>query len=208
MGTVAGKLNGLPSSYTARVFVWNKAALERAGLAMPKTWDELFAAGPKFQAKNGNNAYVLDGELYDMILLSQAYIYQKHGTPYVSPTEPKVAMSPQAVLEWVQTYKRLVDGKVATPLPYRASLGGAEKPTEQQPDWTTGTWAGNYTWDSVLRLRESHPALPAVIVTGDTAPERLAELEGCGLEVLFKPVAPARLVAALNAALEAEPAST
>jgi len=155
MGTVAGKLNGLPSSYTARVFVWNKAALERAGLAMPKTWDELFAAGTKFQAKNGNNGYVLDGELYDMILLSQAYIYQKHGTPYVSPSEPKVAMSPQAVLEWVQTYKRLVDGKVATPLPYRASLGGAEKPTEQQTDWTTGLWAGNYTWDSVLRLRES-----------------------------------------------------
>ncbi|MCK6403831.1 MAG: ABC transporter substrate-binding protein [Sphaerotilus natans subsp. sulfidivorans] len=155
MGTVAGKLNGLPTSYTARLFVWNRAAFDRAGMKPPATWDELFAAGKAFQAKNGDKAYVIDGELYDMILLSQTYIHQKHGTPYVDPAAPKVAMSPQAVLEWVQTYKKLVDGKTATPLPYRASLGGAEKPTEQQPDWVTGTWAGNYTWDSVLRLRAS-----------------------------------------------------
>lgn len=155
MGTVAGKLNGLPTSYTARLFVWNKAAFERAGMKLPTTWEDLFAAGKPFQAKNGDKAYVIDGELYDMLLLAQTYIHQKHGTPYIDPNEPKVAMSPQALLEWVQTYKRLVDGKVATPLPYRASLGGAEKPTEQQPDWVTGTWAGNYTWDSVLRLRAS-----------------------------------------------------
>ena len=44
---------------------------------------------------------------------------------------------------------------MATPLPHRASLGGAEKPTEQQPDWVTGQWAGNYTWDSVINLRKS-----------------------------------------------------
>jgi oligogalacturonide transport system substrate-binding protein len=155
MGTIGGKLNGLPTSYTARLFVWNKAAFDRAGLKLPATWDELFAAGKPFQAKNGDKAYVIDGELYDMLLLSQTYIQQKHGTPYVDPQEARVAMSPQALLEWVQTYKRLVDGKVATPLPYRASLGGAEKPTEQQPDWVNGQWAGNYTWDSVLRLRAS-----------------------------------------------------
>jgi oligogalacturonide transport system substrate-binding protein len=155
MGTVAGKLNGLPASYTARVFVWNKSAFDRAGLPLPRTWDELFASGKAMQAKLGDKAFPIDGELYDMLLLSQTYIQQKYGTPYVDPKAPKVAMSPAALLEWVQTYKRLVDGKVATPLPYRASLGGAEKPTEQQVDWTNGNWAGNYTWDSVLRLRES-----------------------------------------------------
>lgn len=155
MGTVAGKLNGLPTSYTARLFVWNKAAFDRAGMKLPTSWDELFAAGKQFQAKNGDKAYPIDGELYDMLLLSQSYIHQKYGTPYVDPTAPKVAMSPQAALEWVQTYKKLIDGKVATPLPYRASLGGADKPTEQQQDWVTGQWAGNYTWDSVLRLRAS-----------------------------------------------------
>jgi oligogalacturonide transport system substrate-binding protein len=64
-------------------------------------------------------------------------------------------MNEAAAVDWVRTYKRLVAEHVATPLPLRASLGGAEKPTEQQPDWVSGRWAGNYTWDSVIALRAS-----------------------------------------------------
>ena len=56
-------LTNAPAAYTARVFVWNQAAIERAGLKLPTTWDELFAAGKAFQAKNGDKAYLLDGEL-------------------------------------------------------------------------------------------------------------------------------------------------
>jgi oligogalacturonide transport system substrate-binding protein len=82
-------------------------------------------------------------------------VQQRHGTPYVHPSEPRVAMSEAAARLWVQTYRRLIDGHVGTPLPLRASLGGAERPTEQQPDWTAGHWAGNYTWDSVIGLRGS-----------------------------------------------------
>src|SRR6185312_14744926 len=48
--------------------------------------------------------------------------------------------------------------------------------------------------EAIRRLRESRPGLPAIIVTGETPPERLAELDGAGIEVLHKPVAPARLV--------------
>ncbi len=155
MNTIAGRLNGLAPSYTARVFLWNQAAFARAGLPLPRTWEELFASGEVFRTRLGKEAYPIDGELYDMVLLAQAYIFQKYGTPYVHSSEHRVAMSPEALLEWVQVYKRLVDGHVATPLPYRASLGGAEKPTEQQQDWVVGKWAGNYTWDSSIRLRQS-----------------------------------------------------
>jgi oligogalacturonide transport system substrate-binding protein len=154
-GMVAGKLNALPVGYTARVMLWNAAAWQRAGLALPRSWDELFAAGPAFRSKLGEKAYALDGELYDMMLLAQAWVQQKHGTPFVDPTTPRVAMSPEAALDWVRTYKRLTTGHVATPLPLRASLGGADKPTEQQPDWVQGNWAGNYTWDSAIVLRQS-----------------------------------------------------
>lgn len=154
-GDVAGKLNALPVSFSARVMLWNQAAFERAGLALPRTWDELFAAGPAFRRALGPDAYPLDGELYDMMLLAQAWVQQRHGTPYVDPQEPRVAMSTAAALDWVRIYRRLVDEHVATPLPLRASLGGAEKPTEQQPDWVVGRWAGNYTWDSVIPLRQS-----------------------------------------------------
>jgi len=154
-GVMNGKLNALPASFTARVMLWNKAAWDRVGLPMPTTWEQLQAAGPVFQQKAGDKAYAIDGELYDMLLLTQAYIQQKHGTPYVSPTAPKVAMSEAAVLEWVQLYKKLASNHTAVPLPLRASLGGAEKPTEQQQDWVVGNWAGNYTWDSTIGVRNS-----------------------------------------------------
>ena len=154
-GLVAEKLNGLPVSFTARVMLWNEAALQRADLRMPKTWDELFAIGKPFRKANGSQAYAMDGELYDMMLLSQAWVQQQHGQAYVHPHEPNIQMSPAAALDWVRTYRRLIDNEVATPLPHRTSLGGAEKPTEQQPDWVVGRWAGNYTWDSVINLRKS-----------------------------------------------------
>lgn len=166
-GRVQGKLNALPSAYTARVMLWNKASFDRAGLALPKTWDDLFAAGRVFKAKLGDNAYPLDGELYDMLLLSQAYVQQKYGTPYVDPAEPRVAMSPAAALEWVQTYRKLITEHVATPLPLRASLGGAEKPTEQQQDWVVGNWAGNFTWDSAIPLRAATLNKQQNLVLGD-----------------------------------------
>ena len=153
--TVNGKLNGLPVGFTARMFFWNKGALDKAGIAIPKTWDEMFAAGKALRAKLGNKAYLLDGENYDMILMSHAYTHQKFGTPYIDSKTGKVGMSAAALKEWVATYKRFQVENIATPLPLRASLGSAEKPTEQQPDWVAGNWTGNYTWDSLVRLRGS-----------------------------------------------------
>ena len=143
-------------SYTARVHALEPAARSSAlKLPLPRNWDELFAAGPVFRRALGEGAFPLDGELYDMLLLAQAWVQQKHGTPFIAPDAPRVAMDEAAALDWVRTYQRLVAEHVATPLPLRASLGGAEKPTEQQPDWVSGRWAGNYTWDSVIGLRGS-----------------------------------------------------
>lgn len=153
MGRVAGKLNALPVSYSARIFLWNASTFAKAGLALPRTWDELFAAGDTFARKLGDAWYPLDGELYDMMLLAQSFVQQRYGMAYVNPKEASVGMSNEAALLWVRTYRQLISRHVGTPLPLRASLGGAEKPTEQQGDWTAGRWAGNYTWDSVIGLR-------------------------------------------------------
>ena len=163
--TIGGKLNALPVGFTARLFYWNKSVLDKAGVPMPKTWDDLFTASKALRAKNGNKAYLIDGNLYDMILMSQAYIYQKYGTPYIDAKTNKIAMSPAALKEWVNIYKRWQDENVVTPLPYRVSLGSAEKPIEQQPDWVNGNWAGVYTWDSTVR------------VIGSTLPNKGKELE-------------------------------
>lgn len=166
-GQVAGKLNALPVSFSARVMLWNQSSFRRAGLAIPRNWDELFASGRAFRRALGEGAFPLDGELYDMMLLAQTYVQQLHGTPYIDPLNRRVAMSERAALDWVRTYRRLVDEQVCTPLPLRASLGGAEKPTEQQPDWVVGRWAGNYTWDSLIGLRASTLKPSEQLVLGD-----------------------------------------
>lgn len=154
-GEVGGRLNALPISFTARVLLWNEASFQRAGLTLPRDWDGLMACGRALRRANGPQAYALDGELYDMLLLALAQVQQRTGKGYLHPDEPRVAMGVSEATEWVRLYRRLVDEEVATPLPLRASLGGAEKPTEQQPDWVVGNWAGNYTWDSVIGLRRS-----------------------------------------------------
>jgi signal transduction histidine kinase len=53
--------------------------------------------------------------------------------------------------------------------------------------------------DVIRRLRERHGAdLPAALITGDTAPERMREAKQIGIPLLHKPVQPARLRALLE----------
>ena len=54
---------------------------------------------------------------------------------------------------------------------------------------------------AVRSLRNALPGLPAVLISGDTAPERLREARAAGLILLHKPVQEAQLVAAIKAAL-------
>ena len=55
---------------------------------------------------------------------------------------------------------------------------------------------------SALRsLRSALPGLPAVLITGDTAPERLRDAHAAGLVLLHKPVLEAQLLDAIRSAL-------
>ncbi len=59
--------------------------------------------------------------------------------------------------------------------------------------------AGETGGDVIRRLRERHGAdLPAALITGDTAPERMREAKESGVPLLHKPVQPARLRALLE----------
>jgi oligogalacturonide transport system substrate-binding protein len=82
----AGPAERAAGSYTARCCCGTRPASARAGLALPTTWDELFAAGPQFRRTLGERAYPLDGELYDMMLLAQAWVHQSMAQPYVTRT--------------------------------------------------------------------------------------------------------------------------
>ncbi len=63
--------------------------------------------------------------------------------------------------------------------------------------------------DAVARLRDEYnDDIPAILVTGDTAPERLAEAQASGLLLLHKPVRDQDLQAAMARALARRPAAT
>lgn len=55
---------------------------------------------------------------------------------------------------------------------------------------------------AVHHLRQRYPKLPAIIITGDTAPDRLRQAQAAGLPVLHKPVAADTLMTAIAASLD------
>jgi signal transduction histidine kinase/ActR/RegA family two-component response regulator len=95
---------------------------------------------------------------------------------------------------------------VAQALAALDSLDSLEAP-EAPPDLLVidGRLArGETGLDGIARLRQRlGRALPAIIVTGDTAPERIRESHAAGHALLHKPVHPARLEAAVAEALAA-----
>ena len=50
---------------------------------------------------------------------------------------------------------------------------------------------------AIKAIREHQPELPAVLITGDTAPDRMREAEGAGVPLLFKPVTLDDLIAVM-----------
>ena len=168
-GMVNGKLNAVPTSYTARVFLMNKSTWDKAGLPLPKTWDELFAAGKIFEQKLGKDYYPMDGQLNDTLLLAQSYMWQKTGKPWIYPNQPKVAYTLAEAEEWVRLYKKMIADHVVPPQQYRVSAGGGhpETPTEQMADWVSGKFAGDFTWDSTFKPRLSTPPATTVFDVAD-----------------------------------------
>lgn len=158
-GLINGKLNAVPISYTARVFLWNKTIWDKAGLPLPKTWDDLLKAGKVFNDKLGKDYYPIDSQLSERLLLSHAYIYQKTGKPWISAGQTKVALTEAEALDWVRFFNGLVSAHVSATQQYRVSAAGgkSEWPTELMPDWVSGKFAGAYSWDSTFKPKLSTP---------------------------------------------------
>jgi oligogalacturonide transport system substrate-binding protein len=158
-GLVFGRLSGLPTSYTAMVFLWNKNTFDRAGLPLPKTWAQLMQAGQVFKTKLGNDYYPLANDAQSLILLSHAYIQQKTGKPYIYSNQAKVALTQEELRDWANFYSDLFRNHVVMTHQEKAAQQLGNKAVQQLQEWSNGKWAGNYTWDSTMSLRQSGWAL-------------------------------------------------
>jgi oligogalacturonide transport system substrate-binding protein len=147
-GTMAGKLNALPISMAARLFYYNATTYERAGLALPTSWDELFAAGPIFRDRLGPDYYPLDLNLQDVVSIGRTWLLQRSGKPLVDEQGRRLNASESDMQEIAALYRRLVDEHVTPSVEEHASYGNVA-PHEMRA-WIDGRYAGVLQWVSAI----------------------------------------------------------
>ena len=84
---VANSQQCVPVSMTGRIFFWNMTTFNKAGITeVPKTLDDLMAAGKAFQDKLGADYYPLHLGAYDRMILMVFYLESKYGKDWADPT--------------------------------------------------------------------------------------------------------------------------
>lgn len=147
-GTMNGKLNGLSVSTTGRVFMFNKTALDKAGVAIPTTWDELFKAAKAVKEKIGPDAYPMNAVKETAVLLISLNATQSTGKDLVDPATKKVAWSAAELAKSIDFYGKLVkDGVVMS---QKAVAAEGNLNLFESPKWADGRISGSYEWDSTF----------------------------------------------------------
>jgi two-component system, sensor histidine kinase len=112
------------------------------------------------------------------------------------------------VLEGMSGILRSWGCNVVTAASEKAALSGVAAQA-QQPDMIISDYRlanGTTGIEAIERLRGAlGDSIPAFLISGDTAPERLRDASANGFQLLHKPVPPIRLRAMLNQLLRARP---
>jgi oligogalacturonide transport system substrate-binding protein len=143
-----GALNGLPISTTGRLFVFNKTTYAAAGLDLPKTWDDLIAAGPVFKEKLGDGYYPFEAGGLDAALIMTLYGTQATGKALINPETNEFAWTKEELVNAINFYQAMVDNNVIESWKDRAADGNVR--LHENPEWSNGQIAGTYQWDSTF----------------------------------------------------------
>ena len=145
---VANSQQCVPVSMTGRIFFWNMTTFNKAGITeVPKSLDDLMAAGKAFKEKLGDDYYPLHLGAYDRMILMVFYLESKYGKDWADPTTSTLNYDADQIAEGIDFIKSLVDGHVIMSLPtYYGSNG--DNAAHQSTEWITGKLAGCFEWDS------------------------------------------------------------
>jgi oligogalacturonide transport system substrate-binding protein len=111
-GTVNGRLNALPIAYNSIAFFYNKDTLDKYGLQVPATWDDLFNAAAVMK-KDG--VYPISMAKKMMWLLIVAEYEQETGRTLFNP-DGTLAAQKDDIEIMLNFYKRLISEKVFQPV--------------------------------------------------------------------------------------------
>lgn len=145
--TVNGVLNGIPISTTGRILAYNKAVYDKAGVAIPTSFADLYAAADTFNEKLGEGYYPLAGDRYTWTLLWKYYLEQKYGKEWI--VDNKLNYTEEELADGYNFMLDLEDKGVIPGLKAIAA-GGAADAVENDPKWIDGHYAGTYDWDSAI----------------------------------------------------------
>ncbi|WP_269585913.1 ABC transporter substrate-binding protein [Roseibium sp. Sym1] len=170
--SVNGHLNGLPLSTTGRVFFFNKTTFDKAGVAIPTNWDELFTAAGQIREKLGDDYYPLNAIKETAALLVSLYTTQQTGKDLIDPATVTVAWTPEELAAGIEFYGKMMQSGVTMTQQAANAAGNAR--LYEKPEWADGHIAGSYEWDSTFfkfsdPLQEGQELVPVKLLSGDGA---------------------------------------
>jgi arabinogalactan oligomer/maltooligosaccharide transport system substrate-binding protein len=101
-----GKTYGVPLVTDTLALVYNKSLFEKAGVAAPKTWDELKTAAAAVKKKTGVDGYWGSTQAY----YAQSFLYGE-GTDTVDAAAKKITVNSAAAKKAYGTWQGLFSGK-------------------------------------------------------------------------------------------------
>ena len=145
---VANAQQCVPVAMTGRIFYWNMTTFNKAGITeVPKTLDDLMAAGKAFQDKLGADYYPMHLGAYDRMILMVFYLESKYGKDWADPITSTLNYTEEEIAEGLAFIKSLVDNHVMMNLKDYYSAN-SDTATHQSNEWITGKIAGIFEWDS------------------------------------------------------------
>ena len=145
---VANAQQCVPISMTGRIFFWNMTTFNKAGITeVPKSLDDLMAAGKAFKEKLGDDYYPMHLGAYDRMILMVFYLESKYGKDWADPVTSTLNYTEDEIAEGIDFIKSLVDGHVMMNLKTYYSAN-SDTATHQSNEWITGKIAGIFEWDS------------------------------------------------------------
>ena len=145
--TIDGHVLGVPVSSTGRVFYWNKATFEKAGLQVPASFADLLAAGPVFKEKLGDDYYPLAAGTYDLTILLTYYMQEKYNKQWV--VDGQLNYTVDELADGFDFLKSLEENHVI-PTQEKLTGDGADS-LDKNPNFIDGHYAGVLEWDSSIK---------------------------------------------------------
>ena len=167
MGTIInGKLNAIPVGMNGRAFFFNKSLYDKAGVEIPKTFDELLATDKVIKEKVSKDAKSLDITSTDSgaLFFIEYYVEQKYGKPILT-AENTIGVTKEELADAFKFYKMLVDSGAVVSAKDRAGAGNF--PDDQNPLWINGELGAVLTWNTMVGQYENMLKEGDTLVSGD-----------------------------------------